>query len=397
MSFQNRRHRLKKKKNKPKLTGSWYFRKKRLKWGPLIWEASINWAFCQIRKVTRLEAPAGKRERSERRGEGFPGSEGPRARSSPGACCEPTVHPSQAAGLRAQVRPVEARAAEGEGSAPRHLLLLPAAGRAGSRWMRPLSGRGLSRPTAGRSLGRPVPEGSPEAAPSRRPPLLGTGHGTAAHPRRAEGSGMGAEGGAGRGGGGCSRAPPPLSSSESGRRSAADPRPPSPPSRAAGRYHPRTEPSRSRRCCSPPRWDLRREGEAGLPGRGEWARGWQGPAVPGAAAEVSVCARPAELRRGPTRAPPATRPGRAGNPRRARAPWGGVPRARSGRAGTPSDALRLPPSGLSFSFPPSSAEFLMRGESYGLACRVLTASCSTERALGKLDIYGQHFHAVIFR
>lgn len=123
---------------------------------------------------------------------------------------------------------------------------------------------------------------------------------------------MGAEGGAARGGGGCGRAPAPLISSESGRRSAAVPRPPSPPSGAAGRCPPRTEPSSAASAAAPRGGTCGAEERPGCRAEVSEPGGGQGPAVPGAAGELSVCSRPAGLRRAPTGAPPATRPGRAG-------------------------------------------------------------------------------------
>lgn len=91
---------------------------------------------------------------------------------------------------------------------------------------------------------------------------------------------MGAEGGAGRGGGGCGRAPSPLISSEPGGRSAGDPGPPSPPSGARSRAGAAAASApRGGTCGGKERPGCR--AEVSEPGGG------QGPAVPGAAGEVS--------------------------------------------------------------------------------------------------------------
>lgn len=192
-----------------------------------------------------MEEPAGKREGTDRSAERFRGSEGPRATGGAagrapaggGEGCRREAHLGASSSSSSSLR----RGGEGAGEC----ALCPAKGPADPRPGALRAGRCRS--------------GAPEAAPSHRPALPGRDRHCGSHPR-AEGSGMGAEGGAGRGGGGCGRVPSPLISSEPGRRSAADPRPLSPPGGSAGCCPPRTEPSRGCRCCRHPRRDLRREG-----------------------------------------------------------------------------------------------------------------------------------------
>lgn len=186
--------------------------------------------------------------------------------------------------------------------------------------MRPLSGRGPSRPTAGRSLGRPVSEGSTRGRAVPPPCAARDGTGTAARTPGRRGAGWARKAGPG-GEVEAAAGPPRFSSPQS---------PVDAPLLTRGRLPLRAAPPgaapRARSGAGAAAAAAPRGGTCGgkeRPGcRAEVSEpgGGQGPAVPGAAGKVSGFARPAGLRRVPTRAPPATRPSRAGPG------WAGSPR-----------------------------------------------------------------------